>query len=408
MNTTSWLAAPGPRPVLADHWERKGLDRDSVVIGAASIGDLVYSLAAVDPHVVAAADFSRIDQIDNPFDFAVHLFRELNGGWVERRGALIGEEGNIAQLKGFTMEQLAATKLVDDGHVVEMPGNPNQPGWDMMVDGQPFQVKCLADVSLLHEHFDRYPNIPVLANSDLIEELEQLPEEWQEKVFFLEGHTNELVERVTSNSYAEAKDLGDNDVPEIALAYVAARQLWQFKKGEVAGTQAVSQILIEGTARAGLAVAGGIAGQSLGFLLLGPAGALIVGGVLPIVAQAGARSIVGRVKIAVGLQSKTAQNIDAHCTALCVAVEKAIDDKLATLRLKHRQVGNGEAGTYVRHRLMDEARYLDECQGQLLTLRQEGRDRPDRVAEILRIVLRAVHPGRYQRELSGLLGKAAT
>ena len=407
MEANSWLMAPEPRPALADHWERQNLDRDSVAIGTASIADLVYSLAAIDPEVVAAADFSRSDAIDDPFDFAVHLFNKLDGGWSERKEALMPAQGDIAQLKGFTMEQLAATKLVDDGHVVEMPVVPNQPGWDLIVDGQPFQVKCLADSSLLREHFDRYPDIPVLANSDLIDEVEQWPEEWRDSVFFLEGHTNELIEQVTARSYAEAKDIADNDVPEIALAYVAARQMWKLKKGEMTGTQATSQILIEGTARAGLAVAGGIVGQSVGLLLLGPAGALIVGGVLPIVAQVGAGSLVARAKSAVGRRSEIDEDNDAHCENLCVAVEKAIDHKLSTLRLKHRQVSNGVAGTYIRHRLMDEARHLDECQGRLLALRKEGRDRPDRVAEILRISLRAVHPGRYQRELRGLLANTA-
>ena len=403
MEANSWLTAPEPRPVLADHWERQDLNRDSVAIGTASIGDLLFSLAAIDPQVVAAADFSRSGEIDNPFDFAVHLVDKLDVGWSERREALMHAQGDIAQLKGFTMEQLAATKLVDDGHVVEMPVVPNQPGWDLMVDGQPFQVKCLADSSLLRAHFERYPDIPVLANGDLIEEVEQWPEEWRDSVYFLEGHTNELIEQVTARSYAEAKDIADNDVPEIALTYVAARQMWKLKKGEVTGTQAASQILIEGTARAGLAVAGGIVGQSVGLLLLGPAGALIFGGVLPILAQAGAGSLVVGAKNAVGLRSKTDKVIDSYCDDLCETAERAIDDKLSTLRLKHREVGNGVAGTYIRYRLLDEARHLDECQGRLVELRQEGRYRPDRVAEVLRIALRAVHPSRYQQELRGLL-----
>lgn len=403
MEATSWLAAPAPRPALADPWERKDVYRDSVAIAAASIGDLIYSLAAIDPQVVAAADFSRSDEIDNPFDFAAHFFEKFESGWGERKESSVAEQGDIAQLKGFTMEQIAATKLVDDGHVVEMPVDPNQPGWDLMVDGQPFQVKCLADSSLLNEHFARYPDIPVLANSDLIDEVEQWPEEWRESVFFLEGHTEELVEQVVARSYAEAKDLGDNDVPEIALAYVAARQLWRLKKGEVTRAQAASQLLIEGTTRAGLAVAGAIVGQSVGLLLLGPAGALIATGVLPILAQAGAGPLVGRVKNIVGLRSKVHEEVDVRCRALCVAVERAIDDKLSTLRLKHRQVGNGAAGAYVRHRLMDEARHLEESQGRLLALRQDGRDRPTRVVETLRIALQAVHPARFQPELRGLL-----
>ena len=72
---SSEVAAPGPRPSLAEEWERRDLRRDGVAVGAVSIGDLVYSLAAIDPRVVAAADFSSSDAIDDPADFATHAAR---------------------------------------------------------------------------------------------------------------------------------------------------------------------------------------------------------------------------------------------------------------------------------------------------------------------------------------------
>lgn len=224
LGRSSWLAPPGPRPPLADDWERTDMRRDTVAIGGASIGDLMYSLAAIDPQVVAAADFSRSDQIGDPLDFAAHLLGKVQERWYERAGVdPATREGEIAQMKGFTMEQLAATKLTDDGYAVELPDVPNRPGWDLIVDGERFQVKCVADSSLLADHFEKYPDIPVLANSDLMADREQWPEAWQEKMFFLEGHTNELVEGIVRRSFAEGKDLADNDVPEIALAYVAGR-----------------------------------------------------------------------------------------------------------------------------------------------------------------------------------------
>ena len=402
MEANSWLSHPRDRVALADQWERQDLFRDSVAIGAISIGDLLYSLAAVDPNVVAAADFARSDEISNPVDFALNLLNQFKDPWGARKTPT-AQRGDLAQLKGYTMEQLAAANLSKDGHVVQVADDSNQPGWDLIVDGQKFQVKCLADSSLLNEHFERYPDIPVLANSDLADEAETWPDEWRDSVFFLEGHTDELVGEVVARSYAEAKDLGDNDVPEIAVAYVAARHLWSLKKGEVTGTQATSQILLEGGTRAGLAVVGSVVGQAVGLVLFGPAGALIGGGVSPIVAQAGAPQLVGRVKDAFGLRSKKETEVDDECRALCLTVEQAIDDKLAMLRLKHRQVGDGPAGAYVRSRLRDEARHLDECQGYLLRLRQEGENRPDRALEILRTAVRAVHPARYQLELRRLL-----
>ena len=395
----SWLAPPGLRTTLAGEWERKNLHGDSVAIGAASIGDLVYSLAAIDPQVVAAADFASSETIEDAVDFAAHLLGKVQTGWLERAGIdLAAQKGNIANLKGFTMEQLVATKLADDGHTVELPDNPNQPGWDLIVDGERFQVKCLADSSGLTEHFEKYPEIPVFANGDLMAECAQWPQAWQEKVFFIEGHTNEVVEAVVGRSYGEGMDLAESDVPEIALAYVAARQAWKLKKGEITAGQAMSHLLMEGSARAGLALAGGVAGSSVGFLLLGPAGALVVGNLLPVVAQSAAPSLIDRIR---GRPTANADE-EARCEALGAAVEKAIDRKLSILRAKYRQAGDGPVGRYVRHRLLDEARHLDECQDRLFTLSSGNRRPPERAVAILRIASQSVHRGCYQAPLAGL------
>lgn len=399
LHSDSWLPAARSRPFLADEWERSGINGDSVSVAALSMGDLLYSLAAIDPQVVAAADFASSDEITNSFDFAVNLLARMDGRWRERESL----EGLVNSTKGYVMEQLAATKLVADGHVVELPDAPNQPGLDLIVDGQPFQVKCLADSGGLAEHFHQYPGIPVIANSELIEDQVDWPVEWRDKVFFLEGHTNELISDVTERSVMETKDLGDNDVPEFALAYVAVRQLWKLKKGQVTAPEAASDLLIQGSTRAGLAVAGGFVGKSIGLLVLGPAGALVGGALGPVVAQAGAGRLAPRIRKAVRLRPKVDRGIDDTCDALSHDVEKAIDQMLAVLRRKHRLIGSGVAGTYVRHRVIDEARHLDECQGELLRLRCDPWGARSRAVSMLRIASRSVHPSRYQGTLRDLL-----
>lgn len=400
LQANSWLAAPGPPPPLAAEWERRNMRRDTVAIGAASIGDIVYSLAAIDPQVVAAADYSSRDSIDDPVDFAAHLLGKVQESWLDRKGVdRVALEGDIASLKGFTMENLVATKLAEDGHAVELPDDPNQPGWDLIVDGERFQVKCLADSGGLKEHFEKYPEIPVLANSDLIDDRKNWPEAWQENVFFVEGHRNDVVEEVVRQSYGEGTDLADSDVPEIALAYVAARETWKLRKGEVTAGQAMSHLLMEGSARAGLAMVGGLAGSSVGFLLLGPAGALIIGNVLPVVAQGAAPTLVARLRARIG--PKADGELSARCDALCDTLAAAMESKLAVLRTKYRQVGDGPAGMYVRYRLLDRARHLDEYQDRLLELREDT-NVADRTVEILRVASQSVHPRCYQSALRKL------
>ncbi|MDE0039088.1 MAG: hypothetical protein OXU77_16285 [Gammaproteobacteria bacterium] len=179
LDSVSQLAPTSKRPVVADDWESTGVNRDSVGVAAVSVGDLLYSLAAIDPDVVAAADFSSSGEVDDSFDFAVNLLGQMDDQWRGRESL----DGLVESQKGYLMEQLAATKLAADGHVVEVPDTANQPGWDLIVDGQPFQVKCLVDSRGLADHFKNYPDIPVLANSDLIGDYENWPADWQDNVF---------------------------------------------------------------------------------------------------------------------------------------------------------------------------------------------------------------------------------
>ena len=388
------------RPSLAGDWERADVNRDSVGVGALSMGDLLYSLAAIDPHVVAAADFSSKEDVANSFDFAAHLLGRMADRWHVRESF----DGLVSSQKGFVMEQLVAAKLATDGHAIEFPDASNQPGWDLIVDGQPFQVKCLADSAGLAAHFEKYPNIPVLANSDLMDDYDAWPDaDWKDNVFFVEGHTNELLSQITERSYLEAKDLADNDVPEIALAFVAARQAWKLKEGEVTASQAASHLLIEGSTRVGLAIGGGIAGTSIGLLVLGPAGALVVGALAPVVAQAAAGRLASWMRGAIGLDSEEDMEIHHRCDPFVVAVQKAIEEKLRILRVKYRLVGRGVAGEYVRYRLADEGRHLHECRRELLRVKKDRQNARSRAVSILRVAMRSVHASRYQRPLRDLL-----
>lgn len=192
----------------------------------------------------------------------------------------------------------------------------------------------------------------------------------------------------------------DSDVPEIALAYVAARQAWRFKEGEVTAGQAMSQLLMIGSARAGLAAVGGVAGSSVGLLLLGPAGALIVGNLAPVAAQGAARPLVALFGKWFG--SREGKDSGARCDDFCDTVATAIQSKLAILRTKYRQVGDGPAGTYVRYRLLDQARHLDECQNRLFEVNRGDGNATDRAIEILRVASQSLHPACYRAALPKL------
>ncbi|MGH8453972.1 MAG: hypothetical protein ACRESW_05415, partial [Nevskiales bacterium] len=250
--------------------------RTTAVVVALTLGDIVYSAAAIDATVIKAADFARLDVLDNPLAFAdfARRIQELSPA---------GIAGAISNVKGYVAEQVVAAELVAKGHQVEFPATSNEPGWDLLVDGEKFQVKCLEDIGGLKVHFDNY-DYPVLANSEL---MDKIPAAWADhNVFFVEGYSNELISHVTDSSMAAGADVFDPAVPVFALAVSAIRNLMNYNAGKVSGTQAVEQIVLDGSTRVGLAVAGGYLGTGIGLLVFGPAGALVWGSVLPVLAQA--------------------------------------------------------------------------------------------------------------------------
>jgi len=128
-------------------------------ISGLTLGDLVYSAAMIDPAVIKAADFSRAQEIDGPIDFAAFASKIHGMSSIQVPGAINGLEGYVA-------EQVVAAALVDQGHQVVFPETSNQPGWDLLVDGQEFQVKCLGSLGGLAAYFSNL-EYPVLANAEL-------------------------------------------------------------------------------------------------------------------------------------------------------------------------------------------------------------------------------------------------
>ena len=124
-----------------------------------TFGDFIYDALRVNPLVIKGVDFSRSADLGNVFKFS--LFSE---DIADLSGSSLA--GNINQMKGFVGERYVGQQLQSSGHEVEYPDNPNNPGYDLIVDGQPFQVKTTLDASLVQEHLDKYPKIPVFVNEE--------------------------------------------------------------------------------------------------------------------------------------------------------------------------------------------------------------------------------------------------
>ena len=387
-----------------DGWARvmcegDGAHSDMAAMSALTLGELLYHLHVLNPQVLQAADFSRIPDLSDPLEFAAFAHAVASLGAEAQLGA-------ISNLKGYVAEQVVASQLVQQGHIVEFPATANEPGWDLMVDGIKFQVKNAADLSLLEQHFERY-DYPVLANAEVAEMLAQAEEkgqlpEWASQVHFVEGYSQEGVQHVTEHTLDAGDALLHPHVPAFAVVLSALREWQRYSAGQTTASLALQEVMINGSIRAGLAVAGNFAGVTIGLLVFGPAGGLVLGSVLPILSRTQserAKALANKVVRGKGYMVWQEQACQTHRT-LVERLESGLKDKAE--RLKSRTAtGPDLAKDYVAWRLNDELRFLREAWLRLQTISQGAESDIEAAAEklLLWIGTCTLHPAVYQVEL---------
>ena len=127
---TGPLPTPSGQP--PEPWSSKSMPKDlpdAVATLGLTAGEMLWHVAAIDPDIMTAADFSRTEDIGDPIAFARHAgeFATEGAGW---------------SLRGYTAERLVMDKLIADGHDVRLAEASNTPGLDLIVDGMAVQVKC--------------------------------------------------------------------------------------------------------------------------------------------------------------------------------------------------------------------------------------------------------------------------
>lgn len=359
-------------------------------LGVLTVGDMLYAAAQISPDAIAAADFSYLADIDGPIDFAL-----LASGMGD---------GAAVRLKGYMAEQVVAAKLQAAGHVVSFPGSASEPGWDLLIDGQRVQVKFHSDIDGIREHFEKY-DYPVIANTEL---MGQIPEEFADQVYFVEGVSNELVTSVTDMSVEAGQALADPDVPALAFAITAYRSARGLCEGELTGPQAVEQVLMDGTVRVGLAISGQWAGVGVGLLLFGPAGAWILGAGLPILAQSQTSRIVGEVKARVRLPERKRWSELSHklLDALQAAGINSLELRTEQLDRICNSIGTSWPADYIAYRIGDRRQFANECIRRQKSIDSNSITLPEqRAAATLRwLAVSDIHPLAYQTELAKLTG----
>ncbi|MBB6467954.1 hypothetical protein HNQ96_003837 [Aminobacter lissarensis] len=404
--------APGEFP---DAWDSRKLERyfqgavsashgDNVevaAVGTLTAADIIYNAASIDPLVIAAADFSRVEEITDIFEL---------GYLADRIGSMSGKAAAGAgnNLRGYVSEQIVAARLVENGYVVELPDTSNNPGFDLLVDGNPFQVKCLLGLDGLREHFSKYPDMPVYANKELAEAVLSSGEAWASKVYYVDGFEREIADLVMLTSLEAGEALGDLNVPYFAMAASTARNLHRWWRGSIPLSDLPLSILIDNTVKGGLATVGGLSGKTVGLLAFGPAGALVLGSVGGIGALFGAgwaREQTTRL-----LSSEWLQALDEATERFRSALSVAIQVKINLLRKKRAKLPINEhpLRTWIDARFSDDIVSVCEAAHKLDASMTELRQ-PSRAKACLEIMREAkVHPIAVENEMTSLLAVLAS
>ena len=214
---------------------------------AITFGDLIYDIVRIDPTVVEAADFARAaDLSDIPafVSFADSLSDLPSSSF----------DGNVSQVQGYVAEQLIAQGLRSQGAEVEFPATSNQAGYDLIVNGTEFQVKCLASPSGVSEHLEKYPEIPVFVNEELASAFEG-----DSRVIPVEGIRHDEIRQMTEDSITAGSNVLDFSIPLITAAIMAGKNGYALLKKTTDPRSAIENFGLDVSSR----TAGSVAGSAL-------------------------------------------------------------------------------------------------------------------------------------------------
>ncbi|WP_080848770.1 hypothetical protein [Cytobacillus gottheilii] len=369
-------------------------------ITAVSAGEFIYDLIMINSTVVKGLDFARTEDLSSLFTLS-QFSSQIDTTVLT---------GDMAQLQGYVGEQMIAAELQAKGHDVEFPEKSNNPGWDLLVDGQPFQVKNLANPNGVREHLETYPDIPVYVNAELAPYFEGNP-----NVYVSNISRDEVIE-ATSTTLTHADDLLDFEIPLIAAGVSSIYNIKRVWKDDVAINQAVFNIVSDTSSKVVLGALGQKAGIVAGTMLFGPAGG-ITGAMFGAFAGAsqGGRLSNGIRRV---FSKKQEKELNEAMDDLITKVITQIDQKLHIKKGKVEKLreemisskANNAVWADVERRYKDEVAYLINRKEELNTINESIKKGSTLVMDVLPNVMATitkcgVHSFHLQNEIKRLQQK---
>lgn len=284
---------PVPQPSTAD---RRGLPaaagaaadpgtRAGAGAAAAARADGADGFAVGGVAAVAAADWWTVDA--EVLAAVGHMSHESLENVVDL-WSVVGDyrfgEKLFQNLRGHVGEQTAAEHLAEAGLSVQWPEASNEPGWDLDAGGHAVNVKVTADAGRsAAEHFERYPQIPVVVNGDAANIPDGAvffnPAEGLDPALLVGDHVV-IVDQALSLSEAAASvedalnvdalhgDMGDTAIPGVGLLVTVVRSGVRegrlLHAGDTDAARAAYNVTVDVVAKGVGIIAGAKAGAAAG------------------------------------------------------------------------------------------------------------------------------------------------
>lgn len=389
----------GVRSFVSTRSSSPELGAETASYAGLTLGDFLYNYIRIDPTVVRGVEFARSADVDSVLSFA---------RFADTKADLAGRhlEGLTSNLQGYVAEQLAAQHLIAQGHDVLFPDTPNNAGWDLLVDGHPFQVKCLTDSAGVLEHIRKYPDIPVIVNDDLASQIGH-----HAGVYVDPALHHDAVVMATTETLDRGRELADFEIPWISLGVSGAFNFYYLLRGDTDLSGMLTCTVSDTAGRTAAGWVGKTAGSALGLILFGPAGAIIGAGVGAVGGASAGRRVAQGFRRAVLIDSAV---VDRELRALADAAAQAMPDKIAAWQNKRELMDSNfrdGASNQNQVRMSMQARiseHIVHWQNKQAELEQFARanassSKQNVVERLLKIVARAgIHPHTVQKPLSNL------
>ncbi len=248
---------------------------DGAIVAGVTIFDVLYNSLKISPDSLSGINHLHHSK---SFESLADLMSFLKSEIIKSESGDAAWRQMIHKYKGYTGEETAFSNLTDAGYEIKVPESGTSEGFDVLIDGKPYNVKVTDNPKYIQEHLEQHPDVDIIANKEMGEAFGNHP-----RVKIDPDLSSQEAFHETADTFEGISDMGDgiDSVPIITLAINTLRNAKKAYSGKIDISTAVEYTVVD-TVGVG---AGGWVGGKAG-LYIGLALAPVTGGTSAIVIPA--------------------------------------------------------------------------------------------------------------------------